>query len=48
MKETHIYKLTFKGKILKDYRAGKISVIDAISDALEIPQEDIEWLREEK
>ena len=44
MKETHIYKITLEGESLEAYKAGKLSIIDTLSDALEISQENIEWL----
>ena len=48
MKETHLYKIVLEGEALKLYRAGKLSIIDILSDALKIPQTNIEWIGEEK
>lgn len=41
-KETHHYTITFQGKSLEDFRAGKISIIDILSERLGIPQKNIE------
>lgn len=36
------YKIKLVGKAEKEFKAGKLSIIDILSDELDIPQENIE------
>ena len=45
--KTYTYKIKLSGKSLKDFEAGKISIIDILANELDIPQENIECLKGE-
>jgi hypothetical protein len=43
--ETYIYSIKLQGDSLEQFRSGKLSIIDEISNALDIPQKNIAMLK---
>ena len=46
--ETVTYKIKLVGEALKDYESGHLSIIDLLSDELNIPQKNIELIKNER
>ena len=38
------YRIRLRGKVLKDFESGRLSITDILSAGLGIPTEDIAWI----